>query len=117
VRGGSAQRTYTRHRPEQSILYNVVRQELEAFLARAQARQQPVPRFVEQEFQAFLRCGILAHGFLRLHCDDCGFDRLVPFSCKRRGFCPSCGGVRDSTGKCGLRNAAPSRSSNALDPH
>ena len=53
-----------------------------------------MPRFVEQELQAFLRCGILAHGFLRLHCDDCGFDRLVPFSCKRRGFCPSCGGHR-----------------------
>ncbi len=53
-----------------------------------------MPRFIEQEFYAFLRCGILAHGFLRLHCDDCGFDRLVPFSCKRRGFCPSCGGHR-----------------------
>jgi hypothetical protein len=94
AQGGSAQRTYTRHRPEQSILYNVIQQELETFLARAQARERPVPRFVEQEFHAFLRCGILAHGFLRLHCDDCGFDRLVPFSCKRRGFCPSCGGHR-----------------------
>ncbi|MCP4308375.1 MAG: transposase, partial [bacterium] len=29
-----------------------------------------------------------------LHCDACGHDRLVPFSCKRRGFCPSCGGRR-----------------------
>jgi ribosomal protein S27AE len=94
AQGGGAQRTYTRHRPEESILYNVIRQELEPFLARAQAREQPVPRFVEQEFHAFLRCGILAHGFLRLHCGDCGFDRLVPFSCKRRGFCPSCGGHR-----------------------
>jgi hypothetical protein len=53
-----------------------------------------VPHFVEQELRALLRCGILAHGFLRLHCDDCGRDRLVPFSCKRRGFCPSCGGRR-----------------------
>ena len=94
AQGGSAQRTYTRHRPEESILYNVIRQELEPFLARAQARENPVPGFVEQEFHAFLRCGILAHGFLRLHCDDCGFDRLVAFSCKRRGFCPSCGGHR-----------------------
>ena len=34
------------------------------------------------------------HGFLRVHCDACGFDRLVPFACKRRGFCPSCGGRR-----------------------
>ncbi len=41
-----------------------------------------------------LRCGVLAHGFLRLHCDECGHDRLVAFSCKRRGFCPSCGGRR-----------------------
>jgi hypothetical protein len=94
AQGGSAQRTYTRHRPEESVLYNVIQQELETFLARAQAREQSVPRFVEQEFHAFLRCGILAHGFLRLRCDDCGFDRLVPFSCKRRGFCPSCGGHR-----------------------
>ena len=34
----------------------------------------------------------LTHGFVRLPRDDCGHDRLVPFSCKRRGFCPSCGG-------------------------
>jgi hypothetical protein len=40
-----------------------------------------VPRFVEQELRAFLRCGVLALGFLRLHCDHCGHDRLVPFSC------------------------------------
>jgi hypothetical protein len=85
AQGGSTQRTYTRHRPEESILYHVIQQELETFLARAQACEQPVPRFVEQEFHAFLRCGILAHGFLRLHCDDCGFDRLVPFSCNYLG--------------------------------
>jgi hypothetical protein len=93
-RGRSAERTYTRHLPEERVLYNIIQHELETFLARAQTHQQPVPRFVEQEFRAFLRCGILAHGFLRLHCDVCGFDRLVPFSCKRRGFCPSCGGQR-----------------------
>jgi hypothetical protein len=49
ARGGSAERAYTRHLPEESVLYNVIQQELEAFLARAQAHQQPVPRFVEQE--------------------------------------------------------------------
>src|SRR5207237_10737670 len=26
--------------------------------------------------------------------EGCGFEHLVPFSCKRRGFCPSCGGRR-----------------------
>lgn len=43
---------------------------------------------------AFLECGILAHGFLRLRCGDCGHDKLLAFSCKRRGFCPSCGARR-----------------------
>ena len=50
-----------------------------------------LPQFVKEEFDAFLECGILAHGFLRLHCGDCGHDKLVAFSCKRRGFCPWCG--------------------------
>jgi hypothetical protein len=41
---------------------------------------------VEREFRRFLECGVLARGFLRVHCDACGCDRLVPFSCKGRGF-------------------------------
>jgi len=27
-------------------------------------------------------------------CPQCGFERLVAWSCKGRGFCPSCGGRR-----------------------
>ena len=53
-----------------------------------------LPKFVEQEFRDFLTCGVLAHGFARLRCEGCAFERLVPFSCKGRGFCPSCGGRR-----------------------
>ena len=53
-----------------------------------------LPQFVKDEFDAFLECGILAHGFLRLRCADCGHDKLVAFSCKRRGFRPSCGARR-----------------------
>jgi hypothetical protein len=51
-----------------------------------------LPRVLE--FYDYLRCGILAHGFLRLGCDTCHKELLVPFSCKRRGFCPSCAGRR-----------------------
>ena len=29
-------------------------------------------------------------------CPTCGVDRLLPFSCKGRGFCPSCTGRRMS---------------------
>ncbi len=85
---------YERHEPEKTLLHEVVREQLEGFLASSVHRDQAPPRFVEQELRSFLRCGVLAHGFLRLHCDDCGHDRLVAFSCKRRGFCPSCGGRR-----------------------
>ena len=37
---------------------------------------------------------MLAHGFLRLRCDQCAHEKLVAFSCKRRVFCPSCGARR-----------------------
>ena len=53
-----------------------------------------LPQFVKDEFDAFLECGILAHGFLHLRCGDCGHDKLLTFICKRRGFCPSCGARR-----------------------
>ena len=49
-----------------------------------------LPRFVEQELREFLTCGVLSHGFPRPRCTGCTFERLVPFSCKRRGFCPIC---------------------------
>jgi len=47
--------TYVRRRPEESVLYGVIQQELETFPARAQARERPVPRFVEREFRGFLQ--------------------------------------------------------------
>ncbi len=75
-------------------LYVAVSDGLETFLARQEQKGRPVPRFVEREFRNFLECGIYAGGFLRVHCDDCGCDRVVPFSCKGRGVCPSCGGRR-----------------------
>ncbi|MBT37191.1 MAG: hypothetical protein CL938_01400 [Deltaproteobacteria bacterium] len=85
---------YETRRPEKTVLHAVVREQLESFLSRAHERDRPVPHFIEREFRAYLACGVLAHGFLRLHCDECRLDRLVPFSCKRRGFCPACGGRR-----------------------
>jgi len=84
---------YTRRRPEETVLHAVVREELETFLARAREREHPVPRFVEREFRAYLACGMLEHGFVRVRCDACGCDRLVAFSCKGRAFCRHWGQV------------------------
>ena len=92
--GRNAVGRYRRREPEQSVLYQVVREQLETFLDRRQDEGRPVPRFVERELRGFLECGILAHGFVRVYCDACRKSRVVGFSCKRRGFCPSCGGRR-----------------------
>lgn len=53
-----------------------------------------VPTYVREQFDAYLRCGVLAHGFLRVVCEQCHAERLVAFSCKQRGICPSCGARR-----------------------
>lgn len=55
-----------------------------------------MPRFVKDESDAFLECGILAHGFPRLRSGECGHDNLLAFSRKRRAFCTSCGARRMS---------------------
>ncbi|MCV5127135.1 transposase zinc-binding domain-containing protein, partial [Escherichia coli] len=44
--------------------------------------------------EEFLQCGRLEHGFLRVRCESCHAEHLVALSCKRRGFCPSCGARR-----------------------
>jgi len=53
-----------------------------------------VPGYVQQEFEDYLKCGRLEHGFLRVRCESCHAEHLVAFSRKRRGFCLSCGARR-----------------------
>jgi hypothetical protein len=91
--GGSAP-PYVRHRPERTLLYQLVEEYYPAFKAYLAAQDNALPVYVEQEFEDFLKCGRLEHGFLRVRCDTCHVEHLVAFSCKRRGFCPSCGARR-----------------------
>src|SRR6266571_4246344 len=88
--------TYAPRDPSGTVLYHVIAEHLETFLASFADDPEAtgLPAYVQQEFYDYLRCGILAHGFLRLGCDTCHHELLVPFSCKRRGFCPSCAGRR-----------------------
>ena len=44
----------------------------------------------ERVLKRFQDCGDLHKGFARIHCDNCGHDYLLAFSCKTRYFCPSC---------------------------
>ena len=88
------QRTYQRHRPEQTLLYQLVEQHYPEFAEMMQSQGKALPYHVLKEFDKFLKCGRLEHGFLRVVCDDCHQEKLVAVSCKRRGFCPSCGARR-----------------------
>jgi hypothetical protein len=90
----SGSTAYTRRVPEDTVLYAVVSNQLPSFLSHAEQSGRSVPAFVERELSRYLECGILAYGFVRVRCAACRFDRVVAFSCKGRGFCPSCGGRR-----------------------
>ncbi len=87
-------RTYASRRADQTILHRCVHRFWPRVRDGCEAQGRPLPSFVRREFEAYLRCGDLKEGFARIHCFGCGLDRLVPFSCKGRGFCPSCGGRR-----------------------
>jgi hypothetical protein len=87
---------YARHRPEQTTLYAVVRDNLETLYGAVDdgALGIALPEFVRGELEGYLACGMLCRGFARLRCEGCSESRLVAFSCKGRGFCPSCLGRR-----------------------
>ena len=70
---------YRPRAPERSVLHAVIREHLEPFIREVSDRGDGsgLPRFVEQEFREFLRCGVLAHGFARVRCDTCALERLV----------------------------------------
>jgi hypothetical protein len=91
---GVAAPPYVRHRQEHTLLYQLVEEYYPSFKAHLAAQGETLPGYVDQEFEAYLKCGRLEHGFLRARCDSCHAEHLVAFSCKKRGFCPSCGARR-----------------------
>ena len=67
---------------------NVELKTLRCPIPRASMRQLHITdnfTFVEREMRAYLSCGILACGFLRLQCESCGKDGLLPLTPWRDG--------------------------------
>jgi len=85
---------YVRHRPETTLLYQIVREYWPEFQAELVSHGKTLPLYVTKEFDEYMRCGMLEHGFLRVRCESCHDEKPVAFSCKKRGFCPSCGARR-----------------------
>ena len=82
-----APKVFRRHEPETTVLHQIVREHLHTFFEIADARSgegRCLPRYVKNAFRSYLECGILAYGFARLRCPDCGYDAVVAFSCKER---------------------------------
>ena len=69
--------TYALHVSERTLLYALVQAHYPDFIARLTAEDRSLPEYVREEFEAFLRCGVLDHGFLRGVCEQCHVDKFV----------------------------------------
>jgi hypothetical protein len=83
---GFASYRYQRHQPEKTLLYQLVSSYYSVFTKYLAREGKLLPNYVQREFEAYLKCGRLEHGFLRVRCENCYEERLVAFSCKRRGI-------------------------------
>jgi ribosomal protein S27E len=68
------------------VLYRVLFHYFDRFLAEYGFFRPIVKEVVERS----LDCGNPRCGFARIRCPDCGKEHLLMFSCRTRGFCPSC---------------------------
>jgi hypothetical protein len=81
---------YNRHEPKNTLLYKIIAEHYPGFVSRLAEDGRALPVYIHREFEDYLKCGLLEHGFLRLRCEGCQHERLLAFSCKHRGFSPSC---------------------------
>jgi len=102
---------YVRHRPETTLLYQIVQEYWPKFQAELASHGKYLPAYITKEFDEYLKCGRLENGFFRVRCETCQDERLLAFSwpllrihapaalvrpctSPRRGFCASCGARR-----------------------
>ncbi len=77
-------------------LQEVLREGVRQLMGVLASHDRTLPYFVKREFEAYLGCRDPKQGFAWPECAPCEHHRCVLFSCKTRGFCPSCLGRRMS---------------------
>ena len=87
---GATDLLYVRRKPDRSLLFKVISENADAYFQKQSIAGISYPGFIYKTLGAYLHCGLLDYGFVRTYCRDCCHSELVAFSCKRRGFCPSC---------------------------
>ena len=84
---------YKCHQPELTLLYQIIETYYPEFFTYMKSQGKTLPTHIKKEFDAYLKCGRLEHGFIRVRCEECHHERLVAFSCKKRGLlrasCPA----------------------------
>jgi len=85
---------YRSRHPERTVLYRVLFHYFDRFLTEYEHRFEKEYGFlrpiIKEVVERYLDCGNPHCGFARIRCPDCGEERLLMFSCRTRGFCPSC---------------------------
>jgi len=85
---------YRPRHPERTILYRVLFHYFDRFLTEYEHRFERKYGFlrpiIKEVVERYLDCGNPGCGFARIRCPDCHTEHLLMFSCRTRGFCPSC---------------------------
>ena len=55
-------REYQRHRPEKTLLYQIIHQHYPSFLEHLEKQGTSLPEYVQREFEDYLQCGRLENG-------------------------------------------------------
>ncbi len=102
--------SYTRHRPERTLLYQLIQAHYPFFEAHCAEQGKPLPAYVCQEFNDYLKCGCLEHRFLRVQCDmhPCFWGRICLMLFRLPGnrsgiviLCSIAGAVVERNNACG----------------
>jgi hypothetical protein len=73
---------YRLYQPENTTLYPIIEQNLPVLREALQQQQASLPGFVLAEFEDYLRCGLLGHGFVPVKCNGCRHEHLAwPAAC------------------------------------
>jgi hypothetical protein len=85
---------YRPRHPERTVLYRVLFHHFERFVAEYEERFEKAYGYfrpiIKEVVEKYLDCGNPRCGFAWIRCRDCRAEHLLMFSCKTRGFCPSC---------------------------
>jgi len=71
---------YERHKPEQPLLYRIIKKYYSQFLTHKRQQDKYLPKYVRSEFEEYFKCCLWEYGVLLVRCEGCHHEHLVAFS-------------------------------------